>query len=170
MQQTAVLVWIVRCCHHCQRSGSQGIPGPPGHFACQIGVVQEFDLQLKEILLYGVQKGCLMFAISFLQKMSALSFSIDGIINSCSTLSSSLDASSNQRLSCNSKLPRDPTPDDPETKGFACKVCGKVFTAHYNLTRHMPTHTGARPFICKVSHIAIATGVPGLSLVGAGEC
>ncbi|KAM5172011.1 fez family zinc finger protein 1 [Mantella aurantiaca] len=26
----------------------------------------------------------------------------------------------------------------------------KVFNAHYNLTRHMPVHTGARPFVCKI--------------------
>ncbi|VDP98794.1 unnamed protein product [Trichobilharzia regenti] len=35
-------------------------------------------------------------------------------------------------------------------KTYTCPECGKVFTAHYNLTRHMPIHTGARPFICKV--------------------
>lgn len=35
-------------------------------------------------------------------------------------------------------------------KTFACPECGKIFNAHYNLTRHMPVHTGARPFICKV--------------------
>ncbi|XP_037033976.1 fez family zinc finger protein erm-like isoform X2 [Bradysia coprophila] len=35
-------------------------------------------------------------------------------------------------------------------KTFACQECGKVFNAHYNLTRHMPVHTGARPFICKI--------------------
>lgn len=35
-------------------------------------------------------------------------------------------------------------------KTFTCSHCGKVFFAHYNLTRHMPVHTGARPFICKV--------------------
>ncbi|OCT83492.1 hypothetical protein XELAEV_18026034mg [Xenopus laevis] len=35
-------------------------------------------------------------------------------------------------------------------KIFTCDVCGKVFNAHYNLTRHMPVHTGARPFVCKV--------------------
>ncbi|XP_008182422.2 fez family zinc finger protein erm [Acyrthosiphon pisum] len=35
-------------------------------------------------------------------------------------------------------------------KTFTCNHCGKVFYAHYNLTRHMPVHTGARPFICKV--------------------
>uniref|UniRef100_A0A1I8HRQ4 C2H2-type domain-containing protein n=1 Tax=Macrostomum lignano TaxID=282301 RepID=A0A1I8HRQ4_9PLAT len=34
-------------------------------------------------------------------------------------------------------------------KTFTCPECGKVFNAHYNLTRHMPVHTGARPFICK---------------------
>ncbi|KAG0416375.1 hypothetical protein HPB47_006472 [Ixodes persulcatus] len=35
-------------------------------------------------------------------------------------------------------------------KTFTCSECGKVFNAHYNLTRHMPVHTGARPFVCKV--------------------
>ncbi|GIY15457.1 fez family zinc finger protein erm [Caerostris darwini] len=34
-------------------------------------------------------------------------------------------------------------------KTFTCPECGKVFNAHYNLTRHMPVHTGARPFVCK---------------------
>ncbi|XP_050520027.1 fez family zinc finger protein 1-like [Daktulosphaira vitifoliae] len=35
-------------------------------------------------------------------------------------------------------------------KIFTCPHCGKHFQAHYNLTRHMPVHTGARPFMCKV--------------------
>ncbi|KAG5676679.1 hypothetical protein PVAND_006496 [Polypedilum vanderplanki] len=35
-------------------------------------------------------------------------------------------------------------------KTFSCLECGKIFNAHYNLTRHMPVHTGARPFVCKV--------------------
>lgn len=35
-------------------------------------------------------------------------------------------------------------------KSFECGECGKVFNAHYNLTRHMPVHTGARPFVCKI--------------------
>jgi Fez family zinc finger protein len=35
-------------------------------------------------------------------------------------------------------------------KTFSCPECGKIFNAHYNLTRHMPVHTGARPFVCKV--------------------
>jgi len=35
-------------------------------------------------------------------------------------------------------------------KTYACPHCDKVFNAHYNLTRHMPVHTGARPFVCKV--------------------
>ncbi|KAK1158587.1 fez family zinc finger protein 2-like [Acipenser oxyrinchus oxyrinchus] len=39
---------------------------------------------------------------------------------------------------------------DGKSKNFTCEVCGKVFNAHYNLTRHMPVHTGARPFVCKV--------------------
>lgn len=35
-------------------------------------------------------------------------------------------------------------------KIYTCQDCGKTFNAHYNLTRHMPVHTGARPFVCKV--------------------
>lgn len=35
-------------------------------------------------------------------------------------------------------------------KIYECEYCSKTFNAHYNLTRHMPVHTGARPFICKV--------------------
>lgn len=35
-------------------------------------------------------------------------------------------------------------------KTYTCQDCGKTFNAHYNLTRHMPVHTGARPFVCKV--------------------
>ncbi|XP_013877740.1 fez family zinc finger protein 2 [Austrofundulus limnaeus] len=42
------------------------------------------------------------------------------------------------------------TGGDGKHKNFTCEVCGKVFNAHYNLTRHMPVHTGARPFVCKV--------------------
>lgn len=33
---------------------------------------------------------------------------------------------------------------------FLSALTFKVFNAHYNLTRHMPVHTGARPFVCKV--------------------
>ena len=29
-----------------------------------------------------------------------------------------------------------------QQKTFPCTECGKVFNAHYNLTRHMPVHTG----------------------------
>ncbi|XP_044742045.1 fez family zinc finger protein erm-like [Chrysoperla carnea] len=42
------------------------------------------------------------------------------------------------------------SPSTNKQKNFACGECGKVFNAHYNLTRHMPVHTGARPFICKI--------------------
>jgi len=43
-----------------------------------------------------------------------------------------------------------------KAKTFACPECGKIFNAHYNLTRHMPVHTGARPFVCKVSSLLVA--------------
>ena len=29
-----------------------------------------------------------------------------------------------------------------QPKTFPCGECGKIFNAHYNLTRHMPVHTG----------------------------
>lgn len=41
-------------------------------------------------------------------------------------------------------------PSTTKQKSFECGECGKVFNAHYNLTRHMPVHTGARPFVCKI--------------------
>ena len=31
-----------------------------------------------------------------------------------------------------------------QQKTFPCTECGKVFNAHYNLTRHMPVHTGKK--------------------------
>lgn len=43
-----------------------------------------------------------------------------------------------------------PSTSPAKNKSFACGDCGKVFNAHYNLTRHMPVHTGARPFVCKI--------------------
>ncbi|XP_065158707.1 fez family zinc finger protein erm-like isoform X1 [Atheta coriaria] len=43
-----------------------------------------------------------------------------------------------------------PAANQSKQKSFECGECGKVFNAHYNLTRHMPVHTGARPFVCKI--------------------
>lgn len=31
---------------------------------------------------------------------------------------------------------------DAKQKTYPCPECGKIFNAHYNLTRHMPVHTG----------------------------
>lgn len=42
------------------------------------------------------------------------------------------------------------TKSEVKAKTYPCPHCDKVFNAHYNLTRHMPVHTGVRPFICKV--------------------
>ncbi|KAI9583909.1 fez family zinc finger protein erm [Glossina fuscipes] len=49
-----------------------------------------------------------------------------------------------------SSLDDSPIVSGGKQKTFSCLECGKVFNAHYNLTRHMPVHTGARPFVCKV--------------------
>ena len=34
------------------------------------------------------------------------------------------------------------TTPEGKPRTFPCLECGKVFNAHYNLTRHMPVHTG----------------------------
>lgn len=34
--------------------------------------------------------------------------------------------------------------DKSKPKTFPCPECGKIFNAHYNLTRHMPVHTGEK--------------------------
>lgn len=47
-------------------------------------------------------------------------------------------------------LKKEATDTSGKQKSFACPECGKIFNAHYNLTRHMPVHTGARPFVCKI--------------------
>ena len=33
-------------------------------------------------------------------------------------------------------------PSQTKQKTYPCPQCGKIFNAHYNLTRHMPVHTG----------------------------
>ncbi len=53
-------------------------------------------------------------------------------------------------------------------KTFVCGDCGKVFNAHYNLTRHMPVHTGARPFICKVCFGRVCTSDARVQVCGKG--
>ncbi|XP_004068956.1 fez family zinc finger protein 2 [Oryzias latipes] len=69
---------------------------------------------------------------------------LDQIVKENQSLSSEKSAvKAHSRLSGGSGV-------DGKHKNFTCEVCGKVFNAHYNLTRHMPVHTGARPFVCKV--------------------
>ena len=34
------------------------------------------------------------------------------------------------------------SPNSNKQRTYPCNECGKVFNAHYNLTRHMPVHTG----------------------------
>lgn len=60
-------------------------------------------------------------------------------------------------LNLRAKVPARKSSEASDTNGnngkqktFACPECGKIFNAHYNLTRHMPVHTGARPFVCKI--------------------
>ncbi|CAF1560451.1 unnamed protein product [Adineta ricciae] len=49
------------------------------------------------------------------------------------------------------KLKPSPNSDENDKlKTYPCTQCGKIFTAQYNLVRHMPVHTGIRPFVCKI--------------------
>ncbi|XP_059150449.1 zinc finger protein 16-like [Physella acuta] len=64
-------------------------------------------------------------------------------LDECIDLSSPLSSASSCHESSKKLLGK-------SQKTFTCPECGKVFNAHYNLTRHMPVHTGARPFVCKV--------------------
>ncbi|MEE6501873.1 hypothetical protein FKM82_004347 [Ascaphus truei] len=67
---------------------------------------------------------------------------LDQVMKENTALSVERSAKNHNKLSASSV--------DGKPKIFTCEVCGKVFNAHYNLTRHMPVHTGARPFVCKV--------------------
>ncbi|XP_056384258.1 fez family zinc finger protein 2 [Hyla sarda] len=67
---------------------------------------------------------------------------LDQVMKENTALAVDRNPKSHSKLSAN--------PMDGKPKIFTCEVCGKVFNAHYNLTRHMPVHTGARPFVCKV--------------------
>ncbi|XP_053575744.1 fez family zinc finger protein 1 [Bombina bombina] len=55
-----------------------------------------------------------------------------------------------EKISFKSSAKFNSSSPNSKPKVFTCEVCGKVFNAHYNLTRHMPVHTGARPFVCKI--------------------
>ncbi|XP_015118573.2 fez family zinc finger protein erm [Diachasma alloeum] len=69
---------------------------------------------------------------------------------SVSVASSSVPSSANSPPQIGQQLSTSREINPNKQKTFACPECGKVFNAHYNLTRHMPVHTGARPFVCKI--------------------
>lgn len=81
-------------------------------------------------------------------------------ITDSESMCTSQNLSSNSRFSAESKVASESSGDcsspvrqkrnHNKQKTFTCPECGKIFNAHYNLTRHMPVHTGARPFVCKV--------------------
>ncbi|XP_023293782.2 fez family zinc finger protein erm isoform X1 [Lucilia cuprina] len=73
--------------------------------------------------------------------------------NTSSSISDPCSPPEPQRVRADSPSSLDDSPNSAngnKQKTFSCLECGKVFNAHYNLTRHMPVHTGARPFVCKV--------------------
>ncbi|KAI6200304.1 DC-STAMP domain-containing protein [Aphelenchoides besseyi] len=103
--------------------------------------------------------------------MPPLPFSINSILCNAPTVSNvpNLQRQILQLLLAQSipkKLPSTPQPNastnnqstksrsnqtESKSKQFKCEECGKTFSAQYNLTRHLPVHTGIRPFTCKAS-------------------
>ena len=61
------------------------------------------------------------------------------------------DLSSSDQLSISSKGSQITANQPPKT--FPCTECGKIFNAHYNLTRHMPVHTGKPQFHLQMNAI-----------------
>lgn len=51
--------------------------------------------------------------------------------------------SSNAASSSSARL----SPNSNKQRTYPCNECGKIFNAHYNLTRHMPVHTGKILFL-----------------------
>lgn len=70
--------------------------------------------------------------------------------NNLTTLRNNITPPKNHSPSSTGSASANSSAANQKQKTFACPECGKVFNAHYNLTRHMPVHTGARPFICKI--------------------
>ncbi|VDD93615.1 unnamed protein product [Enterobius vermicularis] len=81
--------------------------------------------------------------------MASLPFSIDNIL-SPEFATSSIKLSLWNGTSPSSSWEKTPSWNDEKKRSFQCQECGKIFNAHYNLTRHMPVHTGVRPFVCKI--------------------
>ncbi len=46
------------------------------------------------------------------------------------------------RKSSTTSSPSRSSPTNTKQRTYPCNECGKIFNAHYNLTRHMPVHTG----------------------------
>uniref|UniRef100_A0A0N5AT05 C2H2-type domain-containing protein n=1 Tax=Syphacia muris TaxID=451379 RepID=A0A0N5AT05_9BILA len=82
---------------------------------------------------------------SYIQIVLLTEFASSLIRNRTATYSSISPSASWERISWN----------DEKKRTFKCSECGKIFNAHYNLTRHMPVHTGARPFVCKVKPVLL---------------
>lgn len=89
---------------------------------------------------------CISIFSDYMQ-MASLNFSIEGLMGNPKPGTSRTDDSS---LSSTKTSEKTEPSSASTTQGFICPDCGKVFNAQYNLARHMPIHTGARPFICKV--------------------
>lgn len=102
----------------------------------------------------------------------ALSFSIESLLKPEKPIEASVEWqllgiwANNLLKNVQVSLSPNPPNEDAKSKLFECKDCGKAFSAHYNLARHLPIHTGElgscgslklvdfvvgeRPFVCKV--------------------
>ena len=68
--------------------------------------------------------------------------------------SSSTSRKSNSSYSASAASAR-LSPNSSKQRTYPCNECGKVFNAHYNLTRHMPVHTGNISFLITFLKMAL---------------
>ena len=78
------------------------------------------------------------------QQQSQWKSSLINSYNSILTSGSSLGKNESKVIDKGEEIKEEKESEDDKIKQktYPCPECGKVFHAHYNLTRHMPVHTG----------------------------
>ena len=70
-------------------------------------------------------------------------------------------AASRKSATTSSPSRTSPSTANNKQRTYPCNECGKIFNAHYNLTRHMPVHTG-NTFLTRIQKLNRVLGPYGL--------